>query len=122
MSYSWLTFAELKTYLANRLGDPNKTYWVDDELSRYAKESLRTFNSVAQFHRARCSFNTIQNQTFYDLTSTTDCGSGSDNPPNLVGYSILDRDLINDIQYHLLEPITTNWALSTPAMTEQFSI
>lgn len=122
MSYSWLTFAQAKTALANRLGDTSKIYWLDDELGRYIKEALRTFNSVAQIYRERCAFNTIPNQTYYDLTSTVDCGALSTNPPALVGYSVLDRDLINDIQYSLIEFPTTNWALQTPAMTDQFTL
>lgn len=129
MPYSWLTFAQAKTQLANRLGDPLKIYWLDAELGEYLKESLRTFNSVAQLHRDRCIFPTQNGLAFYDLTQTTNpnsitggTGSLATNPPALLGYSVTDRDLINLIQYHLIEPITTNWALSTPAMTEQFTM
>lgn len=122
MPYTWITFAQAKTALKNRLGDSTGIYWLDDEVGRYLKESLRTLNSIGQLHRARCTFNTITNQTYYDLTSTADCGALTTNPPALVGYNVQDRELINDIQYHLIEPITTNWALSTPAMTDQFTM
>ncbi len=128
MSYSWLTFAQAKTALASRLGDTSKIFWLDAELGLYLQDSLRTFNSISNFHKDSVSFLTNNGFTFYDLTSTIDIGSItsgtgalSTNPPALCGYSLTDRDLTTIIQYHLIEPLTTDWTLNTPAMSEQFS-
>jgi hypothetical protein len=120
-SYTFTTFAAAKTDLASRL-DSAKVFWIEAELGEWLIESLRTWNSAAQFFRNRAVFNTIPGQTFYDLTSTADCGGGATNPPALLGYALTDRSVINQCQYNLLEPITTDWLLHTPAMTEMFTL
>lgn len=126
MSYSWLTFAQLKTALSQRLSDVGKVFWLDDELGRIAKESLRTWNSVAQFYRDRTTFNTQANIAFYDISQVSNPNSitGGSNAATaaLLGYTLKDRDLIVDIEYHLIEPITTTWSPLAPALTEQFTI
>lgn len=122
MPYNWLTFLQLKTALANRLSDPNKIFWIDDELGRYIKEALRTLNSIGQFYRDRVVFNTQANFPFYDLTQNANPSSivaGTNlNTSTLLGYSLKDRDLINDIEYNLIEPITVAWPNWTG--TDQF--
>lgn len=129
MSYSWLTYSQARNDLALRLSDPNKIFWLDAELKLYLKESLRTFNSISNFFRAKSTFSTQSGFAFYDLTKTSNpdlitAGTGnlSTNPPNLAGYSLIDRDLIIDIEYALIESITTNFSLSTPALTEMFTM
>lgn len=116
MPYSWLTLIEAITALAGRLSDPSKIFWIDNELSSYLLESLRTWNSVSQFYRDRCTFNTQDSIAFYDLTQSSNpnsitggTGSGASNPPALLGYSLTERNLINNIEYHLIEPINTTW-------------
>lgn len=125
--YSWLTFLQSKDALATRLSDTSKIFWTDLELGTYIKESLRTWNLVAQYYREKTVFNTSTNLAFYDLTSSNNPnsitgGTGSlvNNPPSLLGYSLKDRDLINQIEYHLIEPITTNWA--SWGGTDQFTM
>lgn len=129
MSYSWLTFTQAKLALANRLSDVGKVFWLDAEVGGYLLESLRTWNSIAQFYRDRTTFNTQPGIAFYDLTletnpnsSTGGTGMGANNPPALLGYTLTDRDLITDIEYHLIEPITTDFTLATPSLTEQFTL
>ena len=127
MAYSWITFAQAKTALKNRLGDSAGVFWLDAELGEYIKEALRTWNVVAQYHHDRVTFLTQSGFNFYDLTSTANpnsitagTGAGATNPPAMMGYTVKDRDLINLIQYHLIEPITTNWA--SPVFTEQYTM
>lgn len=127
MPYSSVTFNQLVSDLGARLG--NSQFWILAEKQEYIKESLRTFNSIAQFYKQRCNFNTQNGIAFYDLTQSSNpnaftggTGNGASNPPAIIGYSLTDRDLINLIQYHLIEPVTTNWTLSTPAMTEMFTL
>lgn len=127
MPYTSITFNQLVTDLSSRLG--NSQFWILAEKQEYIKESLRTFNSIAQFYKQRCTFNTQNGIAFYDLTQTSNpnaftggTGSGSSNPPEIVGYSLTDRDIINNIQYNLMEPITNDWVNSLPAMTEMFTL
>lgn len=114
MSYNWLTFSQIKTALANRLSDSNKIFWLDDELGRIVKESLRTWNSISQFYKDRTVFSTQNNFSFYDLTSNGNPNSITAGvgalTSTMLGYSIKDRDIINDIEYHLIEPINITWA------------
>jgi hypothetical protein len=124
MSYTHTSIAALATQLGNRLG--NTIFWTSDERIAYIKESIRTFNSIAQSYRERCTFNTQSGIAFYDLTETSNpnaftggTGNGATNPPNLIGYTLQDRDLVNAIQYHLIETLTSNWALPWPG-TDQF--
>lgn len=108
-----LTYAQFRSALAARLDDYSKIFWTDDELKAWTLEALRTWNAYAWFYRDRDTFSTANNQTWYDLRSVL---SGSTLAP-----SITDRNIINALQYHLLEPPTTNWTLNTPAMTEMFT-
>jgi hypothetical protein len=120
VAWSWKTLTQSVTDLAARL-DALKIFWVADELQHWVVESLRCWNAAAQFSRDRCILSTTASQTFYDLTSTTDCGSGATNPPALLGYTLTDRDLINQLEYNLLESHTVNWPAGW-AGTEQFTL
>jgi hypothetical protein len=123
MAYTWKTFAQAKTDLAARLGDTGKVFWIEAELGRYIKEALRTFNSISQIYKSRSIFNTQADFHYYDLTQDA-------NPSALVAgvttalvpFTLTDRELITDIEYHLIEPITTDWTLQTPALTEQYAL
>lgn len=114
MPYGYLTFAQFRSELANRLADPNKIFWVDAELKLYAREALRCWNSIANFFRDRGVFNATRGAAFYDLPSLAKDGAGA----LLRGYTLKDSDLVTEIQYHMLEPATGNsWT-----GTEMFSL
>jgi len=49
--YNYLTFAQAKQTLAQRLYDSTETFWSDAELGRYIVEALRTFNALANYWR-----------------------------------------------------------------------
>lgn len=128
MSYTWLTLSTFKIALANRLGDPGKVFWTDAELQAYIVETIRTFGLVGQRYRDRCAFTTQNGINLYDLVEqanpnaiTGGTGAGAGNPPALLKYNVLDRDLINTIEYHLIEPVTTNWAIPWTG-TDQFTM
>jgi hypothetical protein len=129
VSYSWCTLAQARTALKGRLSDPSGIFWLDAELTLYIQESLRTFNSIAHFYKSKVDFPTQSGFRFYDLTKTSNpdtltagTGSGSTNPPALVGYSLTDRNLINLIQYHLMETVNDFSSSSTWAGTDQFTM
>ncbi len=100
-SYSYLTWANLKATLAARLHDTSSVFWSDTELGLYLAEALRMFGALSYFWRARMTVTTDGTAAFYDLPSQ------SSSP---LAYTVTDRDLINQIQYHLLEPATSSWA------------
>jgi hypothetical protein len=98
--YSYETLAQLVTQLAGRLHDPTKVYWTDAELKEILTEAFRTFNLLTWHWRTQTSFSAV-GAHFFDLSTTL---------PLYLGRTLTDRQVINDIQYHFQEAITTNWA------------
>lgn len=99
MAYTHTTFADLKTQLAERLGDSTSVFWVDAELTVLLTEALRTFGLCSGFWRDRGTIPTTSATAFYDICTLL---SGS-----LLNYTVTDRDIIQALQYHLLEPATS---------------
>jgi hypothetical protein len=48
MTYSYITFAQAKTQLANRL-DASKSFWSEAELGLLLKEALRTWGIASLY-------------------------------------------------------------------------
>jgi hypothetical protein len=103
LAYTHTSFAQAKAQLAARLHDSSMVFYLDAELGGYIKEALYVFGALTGFWRERGSFNTAANVTYYDLPTQL---------PTLLGFTITDRDLVNDIQYHLLEA-ANDWTVST---------
>lgn len=99
MAYNHTTWTQLKTNLSQRLGDTSENFWVEDEIEIYLSESLRTFGILSAFWRERGTVALTAGQYFFDLTTAL---SGS-----LLTSTITDRDLIEQIQYALLESTST---------------
>lgn len=114
MAYSHTTFATMKAQLALRLSDSAKVFWIDDELSRYIKTALRTWNAMTMFWRDRGTFDTTTGVMWYDIPSLLKDGGGN----LLRGYGLTDFDAISELQYMLLEPSTGN----TWTGSEQFTL
>ena len=95
MAYAQITFDQLVTALSIRLSDPNKLFWIDAELRSYLKESLRTWQAFSNFTTDTAGFSTSANTRFYDLFTQI-----ADLTP-----TITDRDIIQDIQRALQEPV-----------------
>jgi hypothetical protein len=100
VSYAFITKAQLRTQLAARLHDTSNVYWTSAELDLYLAEAQRTFGSLSAFWRDRGTVTLTQGTTYLDLPTQF---------PSLLSYTLLDRDLINICQYHLLEPATSVW-------------
>lgn len=111
------TLAQLRSQLAARLDDYNSTFWLAAELDSLIREALSTWNAYSWFYRDRTTFASVAGQVFYDIS-----GSGVLADPAMLTPTVTDRQAINALQYALLEPITTNWTLNTPAMTEMFVV
>jgi hypothetical protein len=106
MSYNHTTFAQAKQRLANELGDPGKVFFQDAELGRYIVEALRWWGLVAQYFRETGRLKTVAGQSFYYIESSLKDGTDTS---FLQGLSVTDRELINDINYALMEPQIVSW-------------
>lgn len=104
MSYSYITFLQLKQALAARLGDPGMTFWTNSasysELGLLLQEALRTWSALTQQWRTRASFNVTQTP-WYDLSTAI---------PAARGYAVNDQQTIALMEYALAEPLgLTAW-------------
>lgn len=118
MPYAQTTFAQAKQRLANNLGDPGKVFFTDHELGRYLVEALRWWGLTAQYFRETGRIKTVSGQSFYYIENSLKDGTDT---ILLQSLSVTDRDLINDINYALMEPQIISWPGGW-AGTEMFSL
>jgi hypothetical protein len=106
MAYTYITFSQLKTQLALRLDDPTEVYWVDTELGLHLTEALRTFGLTAGFWRERGTISASPALAFYDINPNLSNGS-----ENILQPTVTDQDIVQQLQYALLEKATsqTTW-------------
>jgi hypothetical protein len=95
--YQYITYAQARQQLANRLYDPTKQFWSDTELKNLLLESLRTWNAITAFWRGDFTFQTSPGVIFYDLTDAV-------NLPNTLRPLTIGTNIYLDIQFALLEP------------------
>lgn len=100
MAYSYISFLELKQLLAARLSDTFNVFWSGDELGTNLQLSLRLWNSLTSYYRTRWTFSPTAGANFTDLPSV----AGSP-----LTYTITSFNLINWLEYFLMEPLTTVW-------------
>lgn len=113
MPYTYATFEELKNGLAARLDDRKKIFYVDREIGLYLQEAFRTFGLLTGFWRERAVFETTPGVASYDI---------GEEAPGLVDRKVTDMDLIELIQYHLLESHAAEESQSTWFGTEMFTL
>jgi hypothetical protein len=106
LPYNHTDFGAAKQRLANELGDPGKVFFQDAELGRYIIEALRWWGLTAQYFRETGKVTTVANQSFYYLENSLFDTTGSF---QLQGLSVTDRELINDINYAIMEPQIISW-------------
>lgn len=102
-SYSWLTFADAKTQLAQRLYDSGKVFTVDAEIGIYIQQALRMFNALTYTWKTDYVF-TPQNLW-------TNLGAVLDSPRRR---TLTDIDMYTQMQYMLLEPASGGTWTGTP--------
>lgn len=110
MAYAWITFAAAKMQLAGLLGDSGNVFWTDTELGLYIQEALRTWGALTLYWKERGAYTGVAGTAFFDLPTEL---------PNLLGYTVTDRDTVTLIQYHLLETPTDG---SVWSGTDQFTL
>lgn len=118
MPYNHTTFAQAKQRLANELGDPGKVFFADAELGRYIIEALRWWGLTAMYFRETGKVETISSQPFYQIETSLFNQSETE---LIQGLSVTDRELINDINYALMENQISSWAGGWVG-TEMFSL
>lgn len=118
MPYNHTTFAQAKQRLANDLGDPGKVFFTDAELGRYLIEALRWWGLTAMYFRETGKIETVANQSFYSIETSLFNQSETE---LIQGFSVTDRELINDINHALMEPTISAWAGGWVG-TEMFSL
>lgn len=105
MPYTTTTWASLQTALSARLGDSTNVFWTTAEIPLYLTESLRTFGLTSGFWRERGTLTASANQAFYDINSLLYSGS-----EYILAPSVTDRDIIQQLQYMLLESASSQTA------------
>lgn len=104
MPYTHTKWSELKDALGQRLSDTGDIFWPDVEKGLYLAESLRTFGVLSGFWRERSTVALTAGTFFYALESQT---SGSPTLASLIGPTLTDRNIIQQLQYALLESVST---------------
>jgi len=94
--------------LAALLQDPGMVFWTDAELGVYLVEALRTWAVYSFYWKERGVFPTVAATPFYDLPTLI---------PAVRGYTVTDANIVNTIEYHLLEPPSVPWS-----GTDQFTL
>lgn len=91
--YSHTTLDDARMALSSQLGDTS--FWTYEELDLYIKEGIRYWNSLTHRFKKRENIVLTPGQHFYDLY----------NESININTTLLDQDLLVEIQYHLLESI-----------------
>lgn len=102
MPYSFITLAQSKQALLQRLYVSTGQFFSDSEAGLYIKEALQSFNAFANFYRAEFIINLSPTITWYDLTTVAN---------TLRPLTTTDTALIEQIEYHFLEPQTSTYPL-----------
>lgn len=108
MPYAHTTWAQLRTELTLRLGDSASVFWLNasatDEIALYLAEALRTFGVLSGYWRERSTVALVSGTFFYALDTQT---AGSPTLTALIGPTLTDRNIIQQIQFALLESTST---------------
>lgn len=111
MAYSHTDYFTLRARLAELLGDTGKVFFTDAELGINIIESLRTWGALTGYWRERGTLSSVANTAFYSLQTALLSGGTA-----LVGHSVTDRDIIQTLQYRLMEPATSQSAWNGTSM------
>lgn len=121
-----ITLGQAKAALAQRLYDATEQFWSDAELTLYIQEAMRTWQALTSYWREEFTFssafsriggygrNGYGNLGYGNNYITT--GTGFFNITVLPGtvrpFTVTDQDLYQQLEYHLLEPLTTSYPLA----------
>lgn len=118
MPYASTSLADILLRLQDRL-DSKGIFFTNDqttaypEIQLYLKEAIRFWNCLATKYRERFTFTTNAGQAFYNLHSPLN----NLNPSNLVAQTVTTQDLIAEMQFHLMEPLSPDVWIGTDMFT-----
>src|SRR3990167_8947171 len=104
MPYAHIIWADLQTALSQRLRDTAQTFWTATEVPLHLAEAMRTFGVLSGYWRERSTVTLVSGTFIYALESQT---AGSPTLASLIGPTITDRDIIQQVQFALLESAST---------------
>ena len=107
MPYEQILFSQARGRVASLLGDPGMVFYAPAEITRALYEAFRTWNSAAQYWRARGSFNTAADDTFVDLGPVVQSGTQF-----YLQRTLQDSDIVASVCDALMEaqPVFGSWA------------
>ncbi len=109
--------AALATQISAELEDTANVYWSLDEIYRAIDESLLYWGALTSYWRERATFLTSPTTPIYDLSNPSLSSSAV---AALRSRAYTFGQLINEIQYHLLEPPGGLAAASSKQFTPAF--
>jgi hypothetical protein len=118
MPYTHTSFAAAKQRIADDLGDSGKVFFTDEEIGRYLVEALRWWGLNSMYFRETGKIETVVGEPFYRIETDLTDGTGL---TLIQGLSVTDRELINDLNFMLMEPQISAWAGGWVG-TEMFSL
>lgn len=95
-TYTTVTLNDAVEDMGSRLYDPDHVRWSVEELTIYIQQALRTYNAWTNHFRSEASFSCTSPTAFYDLPTVL---------PSLRAQTYTIGDAVNQLCYHLLEPI-----------------
>ncbi len=117
MALAYLTLAEARANLLQRLEDPDAVFWREAEVDEYLRESIQCWNVAALYHRTRAAFNTTPAVAFYDISTVL-----SDGTSLVLERTLTPAQIITRIIYHLMENQGADVDGTTWAGTSMFDL
>jgi len=114
MPYQYLTFANARTILSQRLQDSKLVYWSQPrELDDCIAEALRLHNALTGSYKQKIAFPTEPDVNYYDLATV--------GPKAVCGYNVTDVQIVNQVLAALIEPTLSN-PITSWSGSGQFSL
>lgn len=117
MAFADVTLAQFRKLLANRLDYGDEKYWIEAELNALICEALQFWNVASLYFRDRVVLPTVASTAFYDLKDAVN--GGGDKP---LERTTTDREVVNSLQYSLVEAVNDFSLSSMWAGTQMFTM
>ncbi len=130
-----ITLGQAKAALAQRLYDSTEQFWADAELTLYIQEAMRTWQALTSYWREEFIFSSAFTRIGgYGRNGYGNLGYGNNYittgtgffditvmPGTVRPFTVTDQDIYQQLEYHLLEPLTTSYPLAWTG-SAQFSM
>lgn len=113
MPYTYATFGDLKASLSQLLSDTSMVFWTNTELGILINAALREWNALSRMFRDRGVFTTVASQTFYNLMTVLENGTGE----LFLAPTVSDAMLLQQGKYMLMEPNPDDGVTFTDGIT-----